>query len=160
MDRRLSWLKWASFVSLPLGTLSLALPELRIAGVRLPPLPNVVGHKSQTEALFAGCILGFVALGVVSLASNYFETTDAEARRKIRVIFGGTTIAFAPILTVATSHFFVEYQDPAWLDVAVIVIAALFPISFVYAVVTNRGLEVPVLLKRSARYLLVKQGSC
>jgi sigma-B regulation protein RsbU (phosphoserine phosphatase) len=99
-----------------------------------------------------------VALGVASLASNFFQTTDPEARRKIRVIFWGTTIAFAPFLLVAASHFVMKYQDPDWLDVAVILIMFLFPLSFAYAVVKHRVLEIPVLLKRSARYLLVQRG--
>jgi len=151
LDRRLPWLKWASLVTLPIG-IFLALPGLHVGGLRLPSsFPSVY-------SIYVGCILGFVALGVVSLASNYFQATDPEARRKIRVIFWGTAIAFAPLLTVAASHFFVEYQDPGWLDAAVIVIAFLFPLSFAYAVVKHRVLEVPVLLKRSARYLFVQRG--
>jgi sigma-B regulation protein RsbU (phosphoserine phosphatase) len=158
LDRRFPWLKWASLISIPIGTLSQPLPGLRVAGLRLSPLANVFGAKSQMEAVFVACIMSFVALGLVSLASNFFGTTDPEARRKIRVIFWGTTIAFAPILIIATSHFFVEYQDPAWLDIAVILIASLFPLSFVYAVLKHRVLGIPLLLKRSARYLFVKQG--
>ena len=158
LDRRLPWLKWVSLVTLPIGTLSLALPRLRLGGLRLPALPNVFGQTSQMQTIFVSCILGFVALGVASLASNFFQTTDPEARRRIRVIFWGTTIALAPILLAAASHFFVEYQDPAWLDVALIVNAFLFPLSFAYAVVKHRVLEIPVLLKRSARYLFVQRG--
>jgi len=158
LDRRLPWLKWVSLVALPIGTLSLVLPRLRVGRLRLPALPNVFGETSQMQMIFVCCILGFVALGVASLASNFFQTTDPEARRRIRVIFWGTTIALAPILVAAASHFFVEYQDPAWLDVALIVNAFLFPLSFAYAVVKHRVLEIPVLLKRSARYLFVQRG--
>jgi len=159
LDRRLPWLKWASLVTLPIGVLSLALPELRTGGLRLPaPLPALFGDQTQMQAIFAFSILAFVALGVVSLASNYFHTTDPEALRKIRVIFWGTATGFAPLLAVAASHFFVEYQDPDWLDTAVIVMVFLFPLSFAYAVVKHRVLEIPVLLKRSARYLLVQRG--
>ena len=161
LDRRLPWLKWVSLVSLPIGALSLAplaLPGLHLAGLRLPALPNMFGEASQMQTIFVLCILGFIVLGLVSLASNFFGTTDPEARRKIRVIFWGTAIAFAPLLVIAASHFFVEYQDPAWLDVAVIVIMFLFPLSFAYAVVKYRVLEIPVLLKRSARYLFVQRG--
>lgn len=158
MDRRFPWLKWASLISLPIGLLSLgAPPGLRLPGMRLPSLA-LFGASSQMQAVFAASILSFVALGLVSLGSNFFGTTDPEARRKIRVIFWGTTIAFTPILTVAASHFFVEYQDPDWLDIAVVLISSLFPLSFVYAVLKHRVLEIPVLLQRSARYLFVKQG--
>jgi phosphoserine phosphatase RsbU/P len=161
LDRRFPWLKWASLLTPALGTLSLAslaLPGLRVAGLRLPALPNMFGKTSQMQTIFVLWILGFLALGVASLASNFFGTTDPEARRRIRVIFWGTAIAFAPFLVVAASHFFVEYQDPDWLDVAVIVILFLFPLSFAYAVVKHRVLEIPVLLRRSARYLLVQRG--
>ena len=158
LDRRLPWLKWVSLVSLVTGTLSLALPGLQVDGLRLPRLPNMFGETSQMQMIFVCCILGFVALGVLSLAVNFFQTTDREAQRKIRVIFWGTAIAFAPLLVIAASHFFVDYQDAAWLDAAVIVILFLFPISFAYAVVKHRVLEIPVLLRRSARYLLVQRG--
>jgi len=159
LDRRLPWLKWASLVTLPIGALSLALPELRTGGLRLPaPLPRLFGDQTQMQLIFAFSILAFLALGVVSLASNYFHTTDAEALRKIRVIFWGTATGFAPLLVVAASHFIVEYEDPDWLDTAVIVMVFLFPLSFAYAVVKHRVLEIPVLLKRSARYLLVQRG--
>lgn len=158
LDRRLPWLKWASLVSMAMGTLPLALPGLRVGGLRLPALPNLFGETSQMQTIFVWSILALVALGVASLASNFFQTTDPEARRRIRVIFWGTTIAFAPFLLVAASHFVVKYQDPDWLDVAVILIMFLFPLSFAYAVVKHRVLEIPVLLKRSARYLLVQRG--
>jgi sigma-B regulation protein RsbU (phosphoserine phosphatase) len=41
---------------------------------------------------------------------------------------------------------------------AAIVVLWLFPLSFAYAVVKHRVLEIPVLLRRSARYLLVQRG--
>ena len=159
LDRRAPWLRWVSLASLPAGILALAMPELRVVGFRLTPaLPGLFGTQSQMQVIFICSILGSVSLGVVSLASNFFHTRDPEARRKIRVIFWGTAVAFAPLLTVATSHFFVEYQDPDWLDAAVIIMVFLFPVSFAYAVVKHRVLEIPVLLRRSARYLFVQRG--
>ncbi len=159
LDRRAPWLRWVSLASLPAGILALAMPELRVVGLRLTPaLPGLFGTQSQMQVIFICSILGSVSLGVVSLASNFFHTRDPEARRKIRVIFWGTAVAFAPLLTVATSHFFVEYQDPDWLDAAVIIMVFLFPVSFAYAVVKHRVLEIPVLLRRSARYLFVQRG--
>ena len=37
-------------------------------------------------------------------------------------------------------------------------VSFIFPLSFAYAVVRHRVLEIPVLLQRSARYLLVQRG--
>jgi len=158
LDRRLQWLRWASLITVALGTLALVLPAVHVPGLRLPAYPDIFGKTSQLETLFILSILTCIVLGIISLATNYFETRNPEARRKLRVIFLGTAIAFPPLLISAFSHFFVDYQDPPWLDVAIILILSIFPISFAYAVVKHRVLEIPVLLKRSARYLFVQRG--
>jgi serine phosphatase RsbU (regulator of sigma subunit) len=53
---------------------------------------------------------------------------------------------------------FLSFHAPLWLLAPIIVLLWLFPLSFAYAVVKHRVLEIPVLLKRSARYLLVQRG--
>ena len=47
---------------------------------------------------------------------------------------------------------------PDWLMALGFVALFAFPLSFAYAVVVHRVLELPVLLKRSARYVLVRRG--
>src|SRR5208283_5313226 len=47
---------------------------------------------------------------------------------------------------------------PEWLNLISVMLILLFPLSFAYAVVKHRVLEIPVLLKRSARYLAVQRG--
>lgn len=43
-------------------------------------------------------------------------------------------------------------------QVAVLLLSTLWPLSFAYAVVKHRVLEIPLLLRRSARYVLVQRG--
>ncbi len=47
---------------------------------------------------------------------------------------------------------------PFWIWATAVLLLFLIPVSFAYAVVRYRVLEIPVLLKRSARYLLVQRG--
>jgi sigma-B regulation protein RsbU (phosphoserine phosphatase) len=47
---------------------------------------------------------------------------------------------------------------PFWTWTAGVAALTLVPLSFAYAVVKHRVMEIPVLLKRSARYLLVRRG--
>ena len=47
---------------------------------------------------------------------------------------------------------------PFWIWATCVLALFLIPMSFAYAVVRYRVLEIPVLLKRSARYLLVQRG--
>ncbi|HET7100885.1 MAG TPA: PP2C family protein-serine/threonine phosphatase, partial [Terriglobia bacterium] len=49
-------------------------------------------------------------------------------------------------------------HPPLALGITVVLLLFLFPLSFAYAVLKHRVLEVPVLLRRGARYLLVLRG--
>ncbi|MBZ5580746.1 MAG: PP2C family protein-serine/threonine phosphatase [Acidobacteriia bacterium] len=50
------------------------------------------------------------------------------------------------------------FKSSAWIETATTALLFLSPLAFAYAVVKHRVLEIPVLLKRSARYLLVQRG--
>ncbi len=49
-------------------------------------------------------------------------------------------------------------HTPFWLSFGCVVLLFLFPLSFAYAVVKHRVMDIPVLLKRSARYFVVERG--
>jgi sigma-B regulation protein RsbU (phosphoserine phosphatase) len=104
-------------------------------------------------------ITGFL-LGLAALVANA-RSPDAAARRKTRVIMWGTVLGFTPalLLGIVTSSTGREpYELGFWLWMPTVVALCLMPLSFAYAVVKHRVLAVPVLLRRSARYLLVKRG--
>ena len=47
---------------------------------------------------------------------------------------------------------------PFWVNFVNVIFLFVFPLSFAYAVVKHRVMELPVLLKRSARYFVVERG--
>ena len=74
------------------------------------------------------------------------------------MIFWGTTVGLAPsLLSVAFENAF-QFREPDWLATLRVVFAFGIPLSLAYAVVKHRVLEIPVLLQRGARYLLVQRG--
>jgi sigma-B regulation protein RsbU (phosphoserine phosphatase) len=83
---------------------------------------------------------------------------SSEARRKIRVIQWGTLIGVVPATLVLAANDFFGFHITLWIGVTIVVLLWLFPLSFAYAVVKHRVLEIPVLLQRSARYMLVQRG--
>jgi sigma-B regulation protein RsbU (phosphoserine phosphatase) len=155
IDRRLPWLKW---FALTVG-IAIALPGLRDGVLRVPqPFRDLFG-LGVSEAIPAWFEVVFLALGLVSLAATFRETSGPGERRKVRVIFWGTLIGFGPgLVDYIIRNFFVPYSMPSWLATILTLLLFLFPLSFAYAVVKHRVLEVPILLKRSARYLLVQRG--
>jgi phosphoserine phosphatase RsbU/P len=143
LDRRLPWLKW---ISLMLG-----------ASLALPPLFGFFA-VDYARRFVLPLLYVLIALGFVSLIWNAFSATTPEARRKIRVILWGTLVGVVPATVVLGASDFFGFHAPLLLVVAIVVLLWLFPLSFAYAVVKHRVLEIPVLLRRSARYLLVQRG--
>ncbi len=154
LDRRWPWLKWAAIG----GGLSLALPGLQSGTLGVPPpLLGWVG-EAFSEALGRWFIFGFLGLGLVSLAANFTGARDPELRRKLRVIVWGAAVGVCPALIDAALQVLLGYKSSPWVEAATKALLFLFPLAFAYAVVIHRVLEIPVLLKRSARYVLVQRG--
>jgi sigma-B regulation protein RsbU (phosphoserine phosphatase) len=154
LDCRASWLKW---VGLGLGVL-VAAPGLS-TGERHAPLAlvKIIGERSANtlELTFS---YGFLALGFVALISNAARASTPEARRRIRVILFGTLVGVVPAAAQAAASDFFGFHISLFLSLVLILLLSLFPLSFAYAVVKHRVLEIPALLKRSARYLAVQRG--
>ena len=155
LDRRLPWLKW---VGLLFGV-CIVFPGLRTGD---PSLPRVVAHLvGSRNATFIDAALNYdlLALGMISLAQNSFmAAVPAEARRKSRVILWGTVAGVLPIVLERMAVDFTGYRPSFWLDTVLVLVLLLYPLSFAYVVVKHRVTELPVLLRRSARYVLVQRG--
>jgi len=153
LDRRVPWLKWSG---------------LAIGGAIA--LLALFGRASSEGATFGstfrgyGRILvlcfnyGFLVLGFVSLTLNAIGANSPDARRKIRVILWGTLVGVIPAAVALAAVNFAGFSLTLWMGATIILLLWLFPLSFAYAVVKHRVLEIPVLLRRSARYLLVQRG--
>ena len=157
VDRRLPWLKW---VLLALGFMY-ALGGVgfgRLGSARLPvPLAAALGDRATSGLWYAYNYGGF-ALALVCLAATFRSNPGREARRKIRVLVVGSLAGLGPIVLAAVLSDLGVWHAPGWVGSLLYLMVLLFPVSFAYAVVKHRVLELPVLLKRSARYVLVKRG--
>ena len=87
-----------------------------------------------------------------------------ETRRKTRVILAGTVCGFGPITVLqivlaSSGRERPEEVIPFWGWAVAVLAISLVPLSVAYAVVKHRVMELPVLLRRSARYVLVRRGA-
>lgn len=154
IDLRWPWLKWALLF---IGV-SFWFPGMRLGGPQpQAALVRIAGEKAAVNGMLVA-IYGTFFLGLVSLGWNGLRAPNADAKRKIRVIVWGALVGITPAALVKVAADFAGYQPPFWLDFSTVVLLILFPIAFAYAVVKHRVLEIPVLLRRSARYVLVKRG--
>jgi sigma-B regulation protein RsbU (phosphoserine phosphatase) len=159
VDLRVPWLKWfmliaSAAVAVPLSA------SLLFAGT-VEVLWRIVDRFPATPAIFGtyGC-LG-LGLGLLSLVWSSRRAPTNEARRRTRVILWGTIAATVPVVLLDLIAYYLHrsfYSFPFWIWQPAVGALFLLPLSFAYAVIKHRVLEVPLLLKRSARYLLVQRG--
>ncbi|HKV04311.1 MAG TPA: SpoIIE family protein phosphatase [Candidatus Acidoferrales bacterium] len=154
LDRHLPWLKWVAFI---LGA-CVVMPSLGVGEITPPAiLVRIIGATAALRAVLSYVYL-FLTLGLVSLVGNALDSSTPDACRKTRVILWGTVIGLVPGIVLKAAEDFAGYQPPFWLNTAMLVVVLLYPLSFAYAVVKYRVMELPALLKRSARYVLVQRG--
>jgi sigma-B regulation protein RsbU (phosphoserine phosphatase) len=154
LDQRFPWVKWA-WLSL---SAIFVIPGLSVGDPRTPQMLVSLMGKSAARTLRLSHLYGGLFLGLFSLAANSLSDMAEQERRKLRVLFWGTVVGLGPALGIRAFADFARWEKPFWLDVTTVIVLMLFPLSFGYAVVKHRVLDIPVLLKRSARYVLVRRG--
>ncbi len=153
---RCAFLLFLRSVSRPLAATTVNWALVGQAGL---PVPASHGWPPP-EFVFFGSFLGGLTLGLVSLISNNFLAADPQIRRKAHVMLWGTVVSVTPIVLALAATVIGglgDVPETAW-DVCILLLSFVWPLSFAYAVVKHRVLEIPVLLKLSARYVLVQRG--
>ena len=105
--------------------------------------------------------MGRISWALYPWSGTAYARRPIEVRRKTRVIAWGTVAGFVPMLVFGTVASFARLaitDVSFWVLVFAVASLFLIPLSLGYAVLKHRVLEIPVLLKRSARYLLVQRG--
>ncbi|HXC49054.1 MAG TPA: SpoIIE family protein phosphatase [Candidatus Sulfotelmatobacter sp.] len=158
LDRRVPWLKWIVLaIGVAMALTGVSYGDLRNSGVAADLFGQRAGDNLRLSLIYVDYV--FIALGLISLAGNTFAgSSDPGVRRKSRVIFWGTLIGVLPMVIERAAMDFAGYHPSFWVNTVLIIVCALYPLSFGYAVVKHRVMEIPVLLRRSARYFLVQRG--
>ena len=155
LDRRLSWLKWAA---LAIGLVTVG-PGLRTGNPHFPRFLESIASAHALNIAQRIFTYGLLVLALLSLSQNAFsQATAPEARRKSKILLFGIVVGVLPIVIERAVGDFTGYRPSFWINAAVVIIFILYPLSFAYAVVKHRVLEIPALLRRSVRYVLVQRG--
>ena len=161
IDRRYPKLKYV-LTAIGLGC-SLPVAVMTMVSGTLEPTVRILSHVGTRPFYFAlSCYeyAGF-GLGMVSLIWNSIKAPTPNDRRKTKVMVWGTVVSVTPVMLVSAAALIqhrVFYSYSFWVVVLPIIALGILPLSFAYAVVKYRALEIPVLLRRSARYFLVQRG--
>jgi sigma-B regulation protein RsbU (phosphoserine phosphatase) len=165
LERRAPWLKWAFLILGGIQTTAYLWTMATANVYETVWLPLDYGGPAWLRPLIRApsyfYTLGGEGLPLASLIGNTFRAVTPEAQRKARVIVWGVACGLLPIILLATTLSLTgrRFQEtPFWPYAFCVLCLFLLPLSFAYAVVVHRVIDIPVLLKRSARYLLVQRG--
>ncbi len=154
IDRKLPWLKWLLLAA----NACLQWGDLQTGEVAAVAFINGLASPAHIALVRIFVAYGTVVLGVVSLVWNVIGAARTEDRRKLKVILWGTLVGVAPAVLIGLPYDLSHVGTPFWAQFAKAIFLFLIPLSFAYAVARHRVMDIPVLLRRSARYLLVERG--
>jgi sigma-B regulation protein RsbU (phosphoserine phosphatase) len=161
IDRRLPWLKTALIITAAAFWVPFAGSILRTGSVWPALRLMTEASVAVLNPIITG--YGFLAfvLGFVSLLLNCRRAVETAARRKARLIAWSFAIGLVPWLVLSAVAVWLKkdlFDLPFWAWVPCALLMMVVPLVFGYAVVKHRVLEFSVLVRRSARYVLVQRG--
>jgi phosphoserine phosphatase RsbU/P len=154
IDRKLPWLKWLLLAA----NASLQWGDVRNGSFAAVSFINRLATPAHIVLARIFVAYGAVLLGLLSLVWNVIAAPRIEDRRKLKVVLWGTLVGIAPAVLIGLSYDLSHAPMPFWAEFARAIFLFLIPLAFAYAVAKHRVMDIPVLLRRSARYLLVERG--
>jgi sigma-B regulation protein RsbU (phosphoserine phosphatase) len=122
-----------------------------------------LANYSWTQDINFVVEIGYIIGGLISLLINY-RLANLKLRRKMRVVVAGSLAGLLPILLLVGCALLYNWYPVkktliVWLTVAAFTTLPLFPLSFLYAIIRHQVIPVRIIIRRSLRYLFVRQGS-
>ncbi len=163
LDAKLPWLKWIFIVPLVfqivLTLFNLLLVNTGINLFRiLGPLPRLYGSF--------GWVVNMLAIGLffAALGHKSGTTTNPDAKRRLRVMLYGTSLAITPSFFIVLYRIFTGVQGnfseivPFWIALIALLLMLLFPLTMAYVIVVYRAMDVGVVVRQGLQYALAKGG--
>ena len=161
LDRRVPWLKTALVAVMAAVNVPPA-AWCFLTGSSAPVSRAVIRFGGSPVQVVVGVVsLAALALGFVSLALNCLRGATADVRRKARLLAWTFAIGALPWVVLQFAAFAAwrsVFDFPFWVWSPCVLLLMLLPVMFAYAVLKHRVLEFSVLVRRSARYVLVQRG--
>ena len=157
------WKLMAWFLALPFAVFSIAVGAVTIiatfnyaAAARLYQLlhPLLAAHQILAYAL----VSSFFA----AIFTKSSTAISQDARRRLRLLYWGTTFAMTPGLIVTIADRTVgpsaSATVPSWLNSFALLMLLVFPLTLAYVIVVQRAMDVRVVIRQSLQYGLARSG--
>jgi phosphoserine phosphatase RsbU/P len=156
VDRRFPWFKYAILAATCCVVVSAlgfyAAQYFSVQSIRsFIRLQTLITHI--TAWLMVICILFFL----VALFDKLRSVSNADARRRLRVLAIGSGLSLGPLVLIFTVAplFGMDPHHGKWFN-AVVPFLSLFPLTLAYVLIVQRAMDVRILLRMGTKYLLAR----
>lgn len=162
LDARFPWIKWIFIAAFGVQIILTFLGLFRVfTGITLIEL-GAVGK-------FIGATLvpmNALGIGMFFFSLGYKSGTlqNADARRRLRLMVYGTSIAMLPSFLIiiigivrGTRGSFYD-NAPWWFALLALVLMLLFPLMMAYVIIVQRAMDVSVVVRQGLQYALAQNG--
>jgi sigma-B regulation protein RsbU (phosphoserine phosphatase) len=152
----------------------LVLVPVAVSGaVDVVVLAGQIGSYSAVATLYraassldtAAVVLSYVAVSgffcFIFMKSAGHSQLPPDARRRLRLLYWGTTVAMTLALAVALTAAVLRRPFelfPDWIKYPALFMLVLFPLTLAYVIVVQRAMDVRVVLRQGLQYGLAKSG--
>ncbi len=160
-ERRHPWVKWSVLIPLILIAVMRAAFETGI-DENFSAVEWLGGSFIANEAIIE--ILGFggAASFLVSVGWKRRTETNADGRRRLRMLLYGTGVSLTPLFLLVTAAQLSGRPTlesfPLWLVVPSLLMLTVFPITLAYVIVVQRAMDVRVVIRQGLKYTLARRG--
>ena len=133
------------------------LPGMVVAGLYV----TAVQYWSATQLLIhrldqiqTGYLALYYVLAAVVFYANYHATTNPLRRQQLKWLFRGTLIAVVPFTLLNVIPFLADWVVPSWLTNVAGISLVFLPLTFSWAIVRYRMMDVDLIFKRGVTYTL------
>ena len=160
-DRKFPWVKWLFIV--PLGLVTICEIAITVGVVEsyksIAPLFNLL--RPYQKIIFIYSMLP-ISIFFFALFSKLAETSNPDARRRLKLLTTGTSISLAPlfilvVVGIVRGKGTMEDVSP-WLTVPALLLLFLFPLTLAYVIVVQRAMDVRVAIRQGVQYAFARNG--
>lgn len=164
-DVRFPWIKWIPALLLGasacLGEIYLHGELYSFASIAWMSGPHPYAFAIVPRVINLTSMLCFTAFFIL-LARKLSNTQEADAKRRLLILYWGATIGCLPAFAATLIQIFrnVPFDQtlPQWLLLIVFSIFTLFPLTLAYVVVVQRAMDLRILVRQGTRYALARRS--
>jgi len=138
------------------GTLLIAIHALVAADILVLPLPllQVRWLLDRIELLY---LAAYFAAGALALQYAYARASDPLGKHQLKWVTRGTWLAIGPFALLYALPYFLGFVPNAWMNASALSLA-LLPVTFAYAIVRYRLMDVDIIFRRGIAYTVATAG--